>query len=219
MPQDYSLPSGMTYDPEGSTMARRAGSEKGWFAQMMPWNIAKQWGNAVGSNYEKSGMWARAAEGTVNNQINDLGSWYKKQSGTSFLDTESAKSAMEELRRTLAETLMGQQNNAVMGGATQESQLAGRKVATQNYGDAVNKLVGYNTQRQDSLSADYQNRLSTWLQAKMGQQTGRAQNYSTSAENLAQMPFDMLNAGTNMVSSLTGGQGGGGIASLAKFVV
>jgi hypothetical protein len=53
----------------------------------------------------------------------------------------------------------------------------------------------------------------------MGQQTGRAQNYSTSAENLAQMPFDMLNAGTNMVSSLTGGQGGGGIASLAKFVV
>jgi len=165
------------------------------------------YGGMVKNQYDKAGEASKAAESTVNNQISDLGSWYKKESGTSFLQTEAASSALEQLKRTLAETLTAQNNNAVTGGATNEAQLAGRKVATQNYGDAVNKLVGYGTQRQDQLSTEYQTRLQAWLQAKLGQQNNKAQNYTTAAENLIQAPFSLLN---------TAIQGAG---TLAKFMV
>lgn len=168
--------------------------------------LAGFYGQGIKKQYDKAGQWNDKAEATVNNQISDLGSWYKKEAGTSFLNTEAAASAMEQLKRTLAETLTAQNNNAVTGGATQEAQLAGRKVATTQYGDAVNKLVGYQTDRKDQLGRDYQYRLSQWLQAKLNQQNQRAQNYTTAGENLIQAPFEMAN-------SLIGGVG-----SLAKFM-
>ncbi len=176
--------------------------------------IAGFYGQGIKKQYDKAGEWNQKAEDTVNNQISDLGSWYKKESGTSFLQTEAVSSALEQLKRTLSETLIGQNNNAVTGGATFENQLSGRKVATQQYGDAVNKLVGYGTDRQDQLTQSYQTRLAQWLQAKMNQQMGRAQNYSTAAENMIQAPFELANSAISGLGSLAkfagGGIGGGG---------
>ena len=168
--------------------------------------MAWMYGKGIKNQYDKAGEWNAKAEATVNNQISDLGSWYKRESGTSFLQTEAAASALEQLKRTLAETLTAQNNNAVTGGATNEAQLAGRKAATQQYGDSVNKLVGYGTDRKDQLGRDYQYRLGQWLQAKMQQQMGRAQNYTTAAENMIQAPFEFANSAI------------GGIDALAKLV-
>jgi hypothetical protein len=166
-------------------------------------SMAWMYGKGIKNNYDKAGEWNQKAEDTVNNQISDLGSWYKRESGTSFLQTEQAASALEQLKRTLSETLIGQNNNAVTGGATFENQLSGRKAATQQYGDAVNKLVGYGTERKDQLGRDYQYRLSQWLQAKMNQQMGRAQNYTTAAENLIQFPFELANSAISGLGSLS----------------
>lgn len=164
------------------------------------------YGGLVKNQFDKAGEYTRKNEELVDKQISDLGSWYQRESSTPFVQTEAAASALEQLRKTLAETLAGQNNMATSAGATNEAKIAGRKAATSQYSDAVNKLVGYGTNRNDQLSRDYQYRIGQWLQAKLGHNNMHAQNYSTAGLNLLQAPVDIFQ------STLQG------LGSIAKFM-
>lgn len=166
-------------------------------------------GLAAGS-YKMAGREQKKGEQIVDNQISDLGSWYKQQAGQSYLDTESVQSALGQLRSNLAETFRAQGNQLAASGGTAEAALAGRTRASQGYGEAVNKLVGYSTDRKDQLSRDYQYRLQNWLQAKLGLQNQKAQNWSNVGSQLVSAPFQVAD-------SLM--QNAEGLASAAKFIL
>jgi len=217
-PQGYSAPE-QDLGPLAQFSQNHPGLSSAWNATgifnplarltMLGSGIGKYTG-AIKGQYDKAGAWTQAGLDTVDKQIGDLGSYFKRESSTPFFQTEAGAAALQQLRKMLSETLVGQQNNAVTGGATQESQLAGRKQATSQYGDAISKLTGYGTDRKDQLARDYQYRLGQWLQNKLALQQGQAQGHSTAAQNLIQAPFqlaDSLFSNAQGIGSLLSGLG------------
>jgi hypothetical protein len=147
--------------------------------------------NMVKKQYDKSAGFQKEAEGVIDTQIRDLGDWYNREKGTSFMNTESVQSALETLRKQLAETFKTQGNQGAAMGATNETVLAGRTKAQQGYSDSINKLAGYQTDRKDQLSRDYQYRLGQWLTNRMQMKQGQANQTSQLAGNMVQAPFDI----------------------------
>jgi len=163
-----------------------------------------QFAGLVSASYKMAGNAQNRAEGIVDKQIADLGSWYKRESGQNFLDTESVQSALAQLRSSLAETFRTQGNQISATGGTAEAALAGRTQANKNYSDAVSKLVGYNTDRKDQLSRDYQYRLGQWLNSKMGLENQKAQNWSNVASSLVSLPFQLGDTAAQLAPMLMG---------------
>jgi hypothetical protein len=149
-------------------------------------------GGAVSGSFGMAGNAQKKAEGTVDKQITDLGSWYKKESGKSYLDTEAVQSALGQLRSSLAQTFQTQGNQLRSGGGTAEAALAGRTNAAENYSGTVNKLVGYQTDRKDQLARDYQYRMQNWQNAKLGLQQQQSQNWSNIGSQIASLPFNVI---------------------------
>jgi len=156
------------------------------------WNLLDSVGNFFANPFKKAGEAQKAAEGVVDKQITDLGSWYKKEAGKSYLDTEAVQSALGQLRSSLAQTFQTQGNQLRSGGGTAEAALAGRTNAAENYSNTVNKIVGYQTDRKDQLARDYQYRMQNWQNAKMALLQQKAQNWMNVGSQLVGLPFDVI---------------------------
>ena len=148
----------------------------------------------ISNPFKKAAEAQKKAEQIVDTQISDLGSWYKKESGTSYLDTEAVQSALGQLRTSLAQTLQTQGNQLRSGGGTAEAALAGRTQAAENYSNTVGKLVGYQTDRKDQLMRDYQYRLQHWKNAQLGLQQQQAGNWSQIGSDMIALPFEIISS-------------------------
>jgi len=172
-----------------------AGGPIGWLA------------GAASASYKTAGDYQKKAENTVNQQITDLGSWYKKESGKSYLDTEAMQSALGQLRTTISQNLMVQGNQLRSGGGTAEAALAGRTNAAETFSNAITRLIGGQTDRKDQLWRDYQYRMQNWQNAKPAMQQQQAGNSANIGGDLIALPFDKIDSIIKSAGSASSGAG------------
>ena len=81
--------------------------------------------------------------------------WYEGQMNTSILDRADTLSMLRRLRENQEENARKFLNNAIKGGATEESKVAYAQKANEAYADAISQISAYGQQQKDRLSQQY----------------------------------------------------------------
>jgi len=119
----------------------------------------------------------------LNSRENDLTGMFNNEMSQDFLNTDAARSTVRELQDRLKKNTQAADQQAANINATEESKIAGRSAAQENYTGALNKLTGYGTQYRDQLRREYQNQLSQIWGMKAQNQQNRQSTWMNLMSN------------------------------------
>ena len=143
----------------------------------------------------------------LNQRRNDLASKLSISQNEDYLNTDAARSALEQVRKNMKEVSKATANSAVQGGATPESVIATEGKLQSKYQDAVTSLLNAGQQRKDrdkylyeGIGTNLDNQNAANLAGKIGQWGQFGANVNQAAGNL-------------MFSYANGGFGKGGSSS------
>lgn len=131
----------------------------------------------------------------VTNQSNKLESWYAKEKNTDYLDTAEGKSISEGLKKTLKDQSKKRKEGAIKTGGSHEAEVASKEKAYESLGDSFRKLAGMGTQRKANLRREYMQQKSNLDNIKMGNMQGKANSWSTFANNAGSVAGNWIGVG------------------------
>lgn len=131
----------------------------------------------------------------INQQSENLENWYRKESNTNYLDTAEGQSQYQGLRRMLRENTNRVDNSLVKAGGTAEAGVAARESAGKTVADATRQMAGMGTNRQMTLRNIYQGQKNSYDAMKMGAMQGKADAWSTFANNAGGVASSWMGVG------------------------
>lgn len=153
----------------------------------------------------KSAKQNREIDREIARRKSELQGWYNKESGTSMLDTTGGKSIIKLLLENMRRENEGLQNSAAITGASSEAVTAQKEGFMENYTNAMAKMLGYDTGRQDALRRDYMIQKAGVDDMSLQNQLGKSQNWSNFMGNAAN-----LGMSANLSGAMGGSEGGTG---------
>lgn len=136
----------------------------------------------------------RLAEKQLQQRKTDLNNWYAQEKNTDYLDTDAARSTLALLRRQNKRQMQALNNNAVKAGTSDEAKVAAAGRLNDSYADAVSRIAGMGTQRQDNLRRDYMNRSESLDNALFNTQMQKGQAMSDMIGTTSQAVGGLLSA-------------------------
>ena len=128
----------------------------------------------------------------LSNRMGDLDAWYNKEYNTPVTETTSGKAALSKLREQIKTANENNSQNAVRGGATAESKVATQTEGQKVYANAINNMLGYDTQRKDNINKQYQMQNNALLGTQMGLNKEQDNSWSNFGSNIAGMDLSSL---------------------------
>ena len=147
--------------------------------------------SAYGAN--ESSKQNQKNQNLLSGRMKDLDSWYNKEYNTPITETESGQAALSKLREQMKTQIESNDQSAVRGGATAESKVATQSEMQKGYANAINNLMGYETQRKDNVNKQYQSMNNALLGTQMDLNTKQGESWSNFGSNVASTDWGALN--------------------------
>lgn len=130
----------------------------------------------------------------LNNRMRDLDAWYNKEYNTPITETESGQASLAKLREMMKKQIESNDQSAVRGGATAESKVATQSKMQEGYANAINNLMGYETQRKDNVNKQYQSMNNALLGTQMDLNSKQGESWENFGSNVASTDWGALDS-------------------------
>ena len=165
--------------------------------------IGNYMGSMAGSQKEN-----RRNEELTEIRLGDVTTLFKTKYYQDFMDTASAKSAIEQLRGNLLEAIKTGQSQAMGTGGTAEASIASKTGAQGNFANAVSQLAGYGTQHKENALGNLQRLIQMATESQSGSIRDQAMNHAMNANNIADVGGRIMSSGMELgIKGATGGIG------------
>ena len=136
-------------------------------------------------------------DGFIKQRQNDLNAKLNTSQNQNYLDTDSARSALEQVRKNMVESRKATTNAAIQGGATPEAVIATEGNLNDKYQNAIGSIVSQGEQLKQRDKYMYEGMGQTLDNAQANSLAGKVNQWGQFGQNVGGAASGIMNAWAN----------------------